>query len=667
MIQSFRNVGWVGIIYLVGLLFALPLRILMEWSNWQEMGHTYEGYQNIFTIMFPVQLVLMFAVPLLLAIFLFRFLQVKSASDFMHSLPVTRATIFNQYVSLGIWYLVIPILFTVITLLLMQGFIELEDFFTIREIFSWAGMTFVITLLVFLAGVFVGTVTGLSAVQGVLTFILLLFPAGITALVLYNLELFLFGFLPNFYLEYNILKLSPVTNVVNFVDYGRTRANDIFSLIEILIYLAIAVIFYGLGMWLYKRRSLETVSQAIVFRQLRPLFKYGVTFCTMLLGGLYFGETENSIGWAIFGYVVGSLIGYFVAEMLLQKTWRVFTHVKGLLIYSVVMVFVGLLINFDITGYQQRVPELDEIERVYFADSSFGYMEEENTTDYYMVDEPMDEHKPFFKKPETINAIQELHHKIIEHQDMLEDPARSDQSVFIAYELKNGGKVVRQYQLSDVKPFEDDLKQIYDSKEFKEAEYEVLHVVPDEIDQITISPSGPVDKRAVIADPKEITDALEALREDIKNDTYSLSDKYDENLSEITILLDDERRLRIHMKFKPSYTEFESVLKDQGKLEESRISAKDIDYAVIVKREDIDDGIRNGPPHRIMESMLKNENALKVTSEEQIQRVWESSTYRNPRDEYLVGLQFKNQKFYEVEVRSFNSEDLPDFVKQHFK
>ena len=55
--------------------------------------------------------------------------------------------------------------------------------------------------------------TGISAVQGVLTYIFLLFPAGITFLLLMNLNELLFGFPGRYYLNSNIEKLSPLTYI----------------------------------------------------------------------------------------------------------------------------------------------------------------------------------------------------------------------------------------------------------------------------------------------------------------------------------------------------------------------------------------------------------------------------------------------------------------------
>ena len=89
----------------------------------------------------------------------------------------------------------------------------------------------------------------------------------------------------------------------------------------------LTIILYGVSLYLYKKRKTESASEAIAFSKLRTIFKYGVTFCTMLFGGVYFSAVQsNSFIWMIFGYIIGAIIGYYIAEMVLQKTWRVFTQ-----------------------------------------------------------------------------------------------------------------------------------------------------------------------------------------------------------------------------------------------------------------------------------------------------------------------------------------------------
>ena len=53
----------------------------------------------------------------------------------------------------------------------------------------------------------------------------------------------------------------------------------------------------------------------------------------MLFGGVYFSAVQsNSVVWMIFGYVIGAVIGYYLAEIVFAKNMAsVWTNFKGIL------------------------------------------------------------------------------------------------------------------------------------------------------------------------------------------------------------------------------------------------------------------------------------------------------------------------------------------------
>ena len=129
--------------------------------------------------------------------------------------------------------------------------------------------------------------TGISVVQGVLTYVFLLFPAGIILLLFSNLSLLLFGFPGDYYLTSNLEQLSPLT-YISLIDERNIKG------IELIIYLAVTILLYLLALYFYKKRKTERASEAIAFSKLRSIFKYGVTFCFMLFGGVYFSAVQSS-------------------------------------------------------------------------------------------------------------------------------------------------------------------------------------------------------------------------------------------------------------------------------------------------------------------------------------------------------------------------------------
>ena len=86
----------------------------------------------------------------------------------------------------------------------------------------------------------------------------------------------------------------------------------------------------------------------------------------MLTGGMYFGDFQK-MGWIIFGFIVGSLIGYSIATMILEKTWRILYKWKGYIGFAIVASISLLLLNMDIVGYENNVPQDSEVKRVYVS------------------------------------------------------------------------------------------------------------------------------------------------------------------------------------------------------------------------------------------------------------------------------------------------------------
>ena len=82
------------------------------------------------------------------------------------------------------------------------------DFVQGQDILNWLKIALIANLLLFSSTVAVGMITGMSALQGLLTYILLLVPSGLTLLVLHNLKMYLYGFAYD-YFSVDLERLSP--------------------------------------------------------------------------------------------------------------------------------------------------------------------------------------------------------------------------------------------------------------------------------------------------------------------------------------------------------------------------------------------------------------------------------------------------------------------------
>ena len=137
-------------------------------------------------------------------------------------------------------------------------------------------------------------------------------------------------------------------------------------------YAAAGLVLAALALLLYRKRRSEMTGNTVAIGWLRPVFKYGVALCSafslgQLLSYFVFELTDSTYtAGALIGTIAcmifAGLIGYYAAEMLLKKSFRVFkTSWKGALATSAVLILIGLSFPLDLTGYQTRVPEQSDI------------------------------------------------------------------------------------------------------------------------------------------------------------------------------------------------------------------------------------------------------------------------------------------------------------------
>ncbi|WP_108670728.1 DUF6449 domain-containing protein [Peribacillus acanthi] len=642
--QVVRGSGWVGLIYFIGLFFSVPLQMIMMDTDYYH----YRNIRNPFSYFFEIQYFMMIGVPLLLSIFLFSYLHNKQAADFMHSLPVKRAKLFNQYLLVGIMLYIIPVLINGLLVLILRVTLSLQEILTVQEVLAWIGITILFGLFIFFAGAVIATITGIAVFQGILTTIFLLFPTGIFMLVIYSLKFFLNGFAYDYYMSSKVYDYSPILYATN---WGR---KDIGELAVWLFGLAI-IVFYGLALWLYQKRNIESASQALAYPILRPIFTYGVAFCFMLTGGLYFGESKNSVEWLMFGYLFGSLIGYFVARSVIEKTWRVFNLVEWKR-YSVFLVATAVLYGLfliDFTGFEKKVPQLNEIEKVYMGDNLHAYLE---GTEYGKIS--------LLSSKENIENVMALHKQIAKLDPIKQSNYRYFTHKYFVYEMKNGDRFVRQYRVLEDEKLDNYYKPIYESKEYKEMQSPILKVQIEDVDKITIIPNAPVNKRLSVTEQPKLQAVLAALKNDMHGVSYENMTKKVEPSSNIEVLLSNGKR--VYTDLYPYYEELIALLKESGDLDDAVVSSDDIEEIYILPNDRISKDERGYFDYELVQKqVLSNASSLKVTDKEKIEQCLQNDNWDLERGPYLVLYVYKGNANYEI--KAISQKNAPYFIKTHFE
>jgi len=427
---------------------------------------------------------------------------------------------------------------------------------------------------------------------------------------------------------------------------------------------------YLLGLHLYRRRQLETAGSAITFDVLRPFFKYGVTFCFMLLLGSYFYETQNSMGWTYFGYLLGSLPAYFGVEILLHKSLHVFKPkiIKGYGIYALIMIICIGALHLDFTGYERRLPELVEVESVYMDNAFYplSYLNEgdkRRIIEYQGVDmnlgtpTPLKNPLSVYTQADNIANIYALHQKIVDNR-AVEKAVMSDRystisdtrrSFYLVYNLKNGSRIYRKYRINP-SDYAQQLKPIYESYEYKNFHNAIMGVNPSEIKMIEINAER-TNKSVRIVDQKLIQQAVAALQSDIIKQTYEEIIARRPGWAYINILLENNKTTALE--WKKSYVDFEQWLKNIDEYDNARLIARDdLQYAIVTKQ--------TGAGNEAMEIYKRTKMSPKQYL--MLETCLRQYTYPYPQP-YSVIFLLKNGDSF---IGGFAEADAPAFVKEHF-
>jgi ABC-2 type transport system permease protein len=569
--QDLRQHGWIGIVYFICLLFTIPLEILQLASrNYVN----YEDYQNYMMINPEVQIIFLFLIPIAAGLLLFRYLQNEAAVDMIHSLPIRRETLYINHIISGLVLLIIPILLTsCVTFFVTNSIEEFQSILTLSELFSWTGLIILMTCMMFFFTVSVGMMTGMSSAQGILTYIFLFLPIAMVTMVSYNLSFLLFGY-STIFLDSKMEYLSPFFRFI-----GTIGQPEPFSTLEVAIYTILTVFFLIIGLVLYKARQLERATDVIAFPFLRPVFKYGVTFCSMIVGGSYFSATGDlNWNWIMFGYVWGAVFGYTVAEMILQKTWRIFQFrvFTGLIIYSAIFIILLVGIKNDFMNYENKLPRMDQISEVYFGNK------------YSMQELFRNDAEVYSDSKLYIQDVRKLHEYITGQKDFIESQDEEDihvEYMVISYRLNNGKAITREYRLP-LELMKKQLKPIMEAEDYKRTLPQFLQL-HDKAFSINIVANGPMSKNVVITDPFEMEEFSQALKKDFLSQSLEdlLASTSPWGHFEFTRKHPDEQNNyeAYHFEWKKSYDEVTSWLDEHDYLEDARITMKDIVKAEVTK------------------------------------------------------------------------------------
>ena len=428
---------------------------------------------------------------ILMAASAFGYLHDRNKTDFYHSLPISRmklymANIINSFVITLVPYLVMALISAGITGV-RTGY---------GECIPYALTNFLINsgffVLLFSVSVIAMLLTGHRIVGILGTLVLYFWGAFIMSLFTYDL---MSSFFNTFYSEPGRLSFLQqfVSPVYWCVSYTQSYDAGFRSAVALLA----GIVFILVGSKIYSIRRSEAAGQAMAFKHVEAPVKFILVIPVAIFSGMIF---QSMIGgsdfWAIFGIVAGALLSHCVIEIIYNLDFKkLFEHRAHMLAALIVSLGLFSVYRFDLFGYDSYLPDEDKVEsagiysyaldQIYATTNDIEYEDNDLTVtlnENYISDKDVVDRM----KLTSLEDVYGLAEHGIAEAGISQEPDGPDcypRNVLLAWHLKNGKTVYRQYYLN-FRTAHDELSAIHDSIEYKEAIYPVLNLSETDISDI---------------------------------------------------------------------------------------------------------------------------------------------------------------------------------------
>ena len=452
---------WLG--YTALWLFLVPVMLFSELSAYQGGYSAADASYLLLNTGVRGGIFISFFFGLFFAMLAFSHLTQSRATNGFHALPVRRETIFLTAYLTGLFCQLSTILVTFLLGAAISAPLHLS-FWSVTGAAMGSAMLEAVFFYSF--AVLCMVMTGQILAAPVFYFVGNILVPGMEYLLRNFAGNFLYGYSghtdvalgflsPPRYMLYTMcteVAIASIETCESDSYYVTAYALERGSLMILAAYALAGLVIALIALLLYRTRKSEMTGSTVAFPWATPIFKYGVAFCTAVslgqflyyfLFGQYRSSGNDSLPGTILCMAAAGLVGYFVAEMLIKKSFRVFrAGAKGAAIVSLALVLLGVAMSFDLTGYEKRVPDESEIESVYYT---FSGMTNVTTDD-----------------ADTIRRLTAAHQAIVKNRneqariadawdaDTLSQSDHDDIEPFslrLTYYLKDGSQLSRSYSL----------------------------------------------------------------------------------------------------------------------------------------------------------------------------------------------------------------------------
>lgn len=393
--------------YLALILILNPLRLFDDF-RYSISPDTIQSFRyNMLRMAVKGGLPLTFIFGVLSAVAVFSFMYNSKSAGFYTNLPVTRTGLFfTQYIS-GFTWLMCSNLITAVILIFVEIAFQIVD---IPLIMQWFAIMSLYSIFFYSFAVFCSVLTGHNMVTIPIYLIFNFCFVVIEYAVKSIMQELIFGITVD---SEAVLKfLSPAIQLNNY-EVNYRIVNDIETGIFFdgwfaVIGYALSGILFGLfALMIFRKRHMETASDVVAVKVLKPVFRFCMAFGCALCGGVvlnsifsFFRDYTTAFPLCIY-MIISGFIGFFAADMMIEKTFKVFKKRRWIEFSSICSIIILFIIGLevDLFGVESYIPDISNITSAEI--SCYG--------EYVSSD------------PDVIGDIVSLHENILEHKYYYKD------------------------------------------------------------------------------------------------------------------------------------------------------------------------------------------------------------------------------------------------------
>ena len=447
--SDLKRFWWIPVLIMLFLVFMLPDSVAKyvdydtnkEWFDYSSDEGLFASVSAFFT-----------------SAMLFSYLHNGNSVSALHGIPVKRTEQYISHYISGVILVMIPVIIASAVIAMESLYLGDTIKYAVKYFYTcslYAGMIFSITA-------FASVISGSTVASVVFSCGFIILPGFIIATTEAILNENLYGFIGTNYSEF-IFEYIYLMNIDEVWSYTS------------LWYIAAIVIISAIGLVLYKIRKLENYDEVVAFKYLRIAFVYVLAVCFGIFG--YFMIREifhfNNLFIGIMPLGIIAIIG---ANMLNNKSFTLKGILKPVVVLGVCAAIVHGCFAFDLTGFENRIPALEDIESI---EMTKDYQYVNNTEPYYKEGIYYNNvrYMPVITDRTEIENIYNMHSKLISNRELSNKEhyyTYGGDVISFKYSLKDGSNMERSYFVSNI-DYKDYLNNYYSTDAYKKIYYPVLN------------------------------------------------------------------------------------------------------------------------------------------------------------------------------------------------